>query len=98
MSQLSDKTQQTTQPEQTICQSCGMPLTSKDDHGNNGDGSKNAEYCRYCFTDGAFSKDETLEEMVESCIPFALQAGRYSDQEAARRGLMRELKNLKRWA
>lgn len=98
MSQASNKTTKTTHPGQAVCQSCGMLLTSEDDHGNNADGSKNAEYCRYCFPNGAFSKDETLEEMVESCIPFALQAGQYPDQASARQGLTQELKKLKRWA
>ncbi len=87
-----------TNQTQTICQSCGMPLTSPADLGTNADKSKNTEYCRYCFQDGAFSKNETLQEMVESCIPFALKAGKYPDHEAARQGLTQELKALKRWA
>ena len=86
------------QTEQKICQSCGMPLIADSDFGLNADGSKNEEYCCYCFPDGAFSKDETLEEMVESCIPFALKAGQYQDEETARQGLLSQLKTLKRWA
>lgn len=84
--------------EQKICQSCGMPLISDSDFGTNADGSKNEEYCHYCFSNGSFSKDETLEEMVESCIPFSLKAGEYPDQDTAREGLLRQLKVLKRWA
>lgn len=85
-------------PEKPICQSCGMALTSPSDFGTNADGTKNADYCHYCFQNGAFSKDETLADMVESCIPFALRAGEYPDDKSARRGLTEELKTLKRWA
>ncbi|MBO6082186.1 MAG: zinc ribbon domain-containing protein, partial [Bacteroidales bacterium] len=36
-----------------FCQSCGMPLT-KDVFGTNADGSKNEDYCMYCYKDGKF--------------------------------------------
>jgi hypothetical protein len=55
----------TTQP---ICQSCGMPM-NPDQYGKNQDGSPNAEYCIYCYPNGAFSTAETMEEMIEDCIP-----------------------------
>ena len=34
------------------CQACGMPLTKDEDKGTNADGSKNEDYCIYCFKDG----------------------------------------------
>jgi len=34
------------------CQACGMPLTKDEEKGTNADGSKNEEYCVYCFKDG----------------------------------------------
>ena len=37
-----------------FCQSCGMPLTKDDDCGTNADGSRNYDYCQYCFKDGRF--------------------------------------------
>ena len=39
--------------EMKFCQSCGMPLTD-DVLGTNADGSKNEEYCMYCYKDGKF--------------------------------------------
>lgn len=84
--------------EKRICQSCGMSLFTEDDFGKNEDGTINKEYCHYCYPNGQFSKDETLEEMVESCIPFSMKAGEYSDESAARVGLMEQLGKLKRWA
>ena len=37
--------------EQKFCQSCGMPLT-EEVLGTNADGSKNEEYCMYCYREG----------------------------------------------
>jgi len=46
---------------------------------------------------GEFNKpNETLEEMVEICIPFMIKEGFTEGQ--AREHLMSELKSLKRWA
>ena len=39
--------------DQRFCQSCGMPLT-KDVLGTNADGTKNEDYCMYCYKDGKF--------------------------------------------
>ena len=58
--------------EQKFCQSCGMPLTD-DILGSNADGSKNDEYCIYCYKDGAFTGNFTMEEMVEYCSMFVEQ-------------------------
>jgi len=52
-----------------MCQSCGMPLESEELFGTNSDGSKNEEYCIYCYKDGAFINPEiTMNEMVEICV------------------------------
>lgn len=52
--------------EQTLfCQSCGMPLESENVIGTNVDKSKNQDYCIYCYEDGAFTADCTMEEMIE---------------------------------
>ena len=52
--------------EQRFCQSCGMPLTD-DVLGTNADGTKNEDYCMYCYKDGKFLQDCTMEEMIEHC-------------------------------
>ena len=46
-----------------------MPLNSEELYGTEADGSKNGDYCRYCMTDGRFTADVTLEEMIELCLP-----------------------------
>jgi hypothetical protein len=40
-----------TMEEIIICQSCSMPLEKEEDYGTNADGTKNNEYCVYCFKD-----------------------------------------------
>ena len=55
--------------EMKFCQSCGMPLTPEI-LGTNADGSKNEEYCIYCYKDGAFTGDFNMEQMVEFCSQF----------------------------
>ena len=55
--------------ELKFCQSCGMPLTDEL-LGTNADGSKNEEYCIYCYKDGTFTGDFTMEDMVEFCSQY----------------------------
>ncbi len=55
--------------EQKFCQSRGMPL-SEEILGTNADGSKNGDYCIYCYKDDAFTGDFTMEEMAEYCSMF----------------------------
>lgn len=53
-----------------FCQSCGMPLTRVEDCGTNADGSTNFDYCQYCYKDGHFLQDMTMEQMIEHCAQF----------------------------
>ena len=86
--------------EQIFCQSCGMPL--KDDVlGTNADCSKNHEYCMYCFKDGGFTGDFTMEEMVEFCAQFVDEYNKNTGQNLTRDAYKEVLRqfypNLKRW-
>ncbi|MFH1174121.1 MAG: zinc ribbon domain-containing protein [archaeon] len=50
---------------QRICQSCGMPMEKSSDFGTNNDGSRNFEYCNFCFQQGKFTQpDLKREEMI----------------------------------
>ena len=55
--------------EMKFCQSCGMPLNAEN-LGTNADGSKNEDYCMYCYKDGKFTNDCTMDEMIEFCAQF----------------------------
>ena len=49
-----------------LCQSCALPMEREEDFSKNADGSKNEEYCCYCFAEGNFTEpDITMEEMIE---------------------------------
>ena len=79
------------------CQSCGMPM--KDEHyGTEKDGSKSGDYCSYCYKDGGFTSDETMEQMIETCIPFTLESGAFKTADEARACMQGFLPTLKRWA
>ena len=86
--------------EQKICQSCGMPLTNEI-LGTNSDGSKNEEYCIYCYKDGVFTDDLTMEEMVESCAKFVDEYNKNTGQNLTQEELKSMLRQfyptLKRW-
>lgn len=83
--------------EMKLCQSCAMPLGTPEEYGTNADGSKNEEYCIYCYKDGKFgNENETLEEMIETCVPFMVKEG--MSEEQARQILNDSLPRLKRWA
>jgi len=53
-----------------FCQSCGMKLGCTDDCGTGVDGSTDFEYCKYCYKDGQFLQDVTMEGMIEHCAQF----------------------------
>lgn len=78
-----------------VCQSCAM-IMSDGDRGTNADGSVNGEYCKYCFSDGHFSKDETMEERIESDIRFWIDDDCKTPEEA-REKMRRIFPTLKRW-
>lgn len=79
------------------CQSCAMPMESADLFGTNVDGSKNEDYCHYCFVNGAFTKEATMEEMIETCVPFVSKGDPYPDEETARKAMQEYFPQLKRW-
>ena len=81
-----------------FCQSCGMPLSESGEmNATNADGTKNDDYCMYCFKNGAFNAAVTMEEMIEICVPHVIAANENMTEEGAR-NMMREFyPTLKRW-
>ena len=67
-----------------FCQSCGMPLTDQV-LGTNADGSKNEEYCMYCYKDGKFIQDCTIDEMIEHCAHFVGEVNKGLPQPSQRK-------------
>jgi radical SAM superfamily enzyme len=55
--------------KEAYCQSCSMPMVSPQLLGTEKDGTKNQEYCKYCYKDGTFTNPETtLTEMISQVI------------------------------
>jgi membrane protease YdiL (CAAX protease family) len=86
--------------EQKFCQSCGMPLTPEM-LGTNADGSKNEDYCIYCYKDGVFTNDCTMDEMIEFCSQFVDEVNKNMPQPMTKeqyKDMMRQyFPMLKRW-
>ena len=79
-----------------ICQSCGMPTNSDDLFGTNSDGSKNSDYCKYCYKDGKFIDDVTMEEYIDMCSKYGSQAGMTNTE--MREWCTKIFPTLKRWS
>ena len=86
--------------EQKFCQSCGMPLTDEI-LGTNADQTKNEDYCIYCYKDGAFTGDFTMEEMAEYCSMFVEEYNKNTGQNLTAcqyKDVLRQFyPTLKRW-
>ena len=80
------------------CQRCGMmPLGKPEDFGTNADGSRNKDYCCYCYENGAFIFPEaTMEQVIESCLPHVVPDV-FPDEAAARAAMNELFPTLKCW-
>lgn len=80
------------------CQCCGMPMGNTGElYGTNGDGSKNTDYCKYYFENGAFTSDCTMDEMIEFCVPHMVEGNSDMTEEKARTMMKEFFPTLKRW-
>lgn len=83
---------------QKFCQSCAMPLATDGDFGTNTDGSKNEDYCVYCYKDGAFTNDCTMDEMIGFCAEHVDEWDMKISKEEAIAQMKEHFPKLKRWA
>ena len=83
-----------------FCQSCGMPLNDEN-RGTNADGSKNEDYCMYCYQNGKFTNDCTMDEMIEFCAQFVDEVNKNMPKPMTKdeyKDMMRQyFPMLKRW-
>lgn len=79
-----------------FCQSCRLPLVPQV-QGTEADGSKSESYCMYCYQNGAFTEELTMEDMITRRAPvFANSNPDMTIQEAL--DLLHELlPKLERW-
>ena len=84
-----------------FCQSCGMPLTRIEDCGTNADGSTNFDYCQYCYKDGRFLQECTMDEMIEHCAQFVEEVNKQMPQPMTEEEYKQMMRGffpmLKRW-
>uniref|UniRef100_UPI0006D2088B zinc ribbon domain-containing protein n=1 Tax=Clostridium sp. NkU-1 TaxID=1095009 RepID=UPI0006D2088B len=84
--------------EERYCQSCAMPMGTTDEmHGTNADRSKSEDYCKYCFENGAFTANCTMDEMIEFCVPHMAAANSGMSADEARKMMRGFFPRLKRW-
>ncbi len=83
-----------------LCQSCGMPLTNEV-LGTNADVAPNHDYCFYCYKDGKFAQQMTMEQMIDHCARFTDEINRNSGQNLTAEQMKAQMRqffpHLKRW-
>lgn len=79
----------------SYCQSCGMPITGAELQGTNSDGALTEDYCTYCYQQGSFVQNVSMEEMIEACVPHMISSG--MEEARARDLLEKTLPTLTRW-
>lgn len=84
-------------PPEPCCQSCALPLAQESDHGAEADGTKSEEYCTWCYPDGSFAGEESLDAVIEQSAPYMAEGVGISRDEAVSY-LAVVLPTLKRWA
>ena len=86
--------------EQIFCQSCGMPLSSEV-MGTEADGSPSGDYCKYCYADGHFLQDCTMDEMIEHCAQFVDEVNKHMPEPLTKLKYKQMMQSyfpmLKRW-
>lgn len=78
-----------------------MPLSVPEHFGTNKGGSRNMDYCRFCYQDGRFTANLSMDEMIEVCAGYIDQWKLPDNRKISRDeaiGLMKEqFPLLKRW-
>jgi hypothetical protein len=83
--------------KQIICQSCGMPMQKDADFGTNADGTKNGEYCCFCFKNGRFADEGiTMDQKIDRLVSIAVSKMNIPEPEA-RAKAVELIPTLKRW-
>lgn len=79
-----------------FCQSCTMPIDNPADRGTEKDGSKNGEYCKYCYQNGAFTTPGMSFEEMKSIVVTQMKKMNMPDSIIEKSKEM--LPHLKRWS
>lgn len=84
--------------QERYCQSCGMPMGETNEfYGTEKDGTRSKDYCKFCYTGGAFTADCTMDEMIDFCVGPMLENSPGMDETTARDIMQKMFPQLKRW-
>lgn len=77
------------------CESCGMIL-SPEEYGTDCNGAKTDHYCKWCYEQGKYTYETSMEAMIEDCAPrLAENTGMTNDEAVSLMGAV--LPHLERW-
>jgi hypothetical protein len=74
-----------------------MPLGAAEDYGTEKGGGKSEDYCVYCYKDGAFLAEMTMDEMINFCAENVQQWSPGTSKEEAIAQMNEFFPTLKRW-
>jgi hypothetical protein len=57
----------------------------------------NTLYCGYCYRDGKFTQDVTMDGMIDICAAFMVEANKSMTIETAKKSMREWFPSLKRW-
>ena len=78
------------------CESCGMML-APEEYGTDAHGSADSHYCKWCYQQGEYTYETTMDAMIEDCAPrLAESTGMTRDEAVSLMGAV--LPHLKRWS
>lgn len=84
-------------PKGPFCQSCAMPLEKPQDFGTDIGGFRVNDYCRHCFSNGAFTEPHiTMPAMIDRCVAVMSTQGIMPEAQA-RKLLADVMPRLRRW-
>lgn len=72
-------------------------MLSPDEYGTDSDGAKTDHYCKWCFEQGKYTYETSMEAMIEDCAPrLAENTGMTNDEAVSLMGAV--LPHLQRWS
>ncbi len=84
--------------KERICQSCAMPMgQAVEFYGTNKDGSKNPNYCKFCYKNGSFTEECNMDEMIEMAAEYTARYNENMSLQTARQLMQGLFPSLKRW-
>lgn len=85
------------QPENLVCQCCGMPLYEDGVISREENGDFNEDYCKWCYTDGEFTY-KSVDQLVDYVVPHIIMPNNPNADESEEKEKMKnQVSGLKHW-